>query len=294
MGHRAIESLDRNYGAWLAGMAASSFLTQRSAGADSRVQWLNDAMNQWLDLEFPANLLLNTPPMTTRYRFIALEGIDGAGKRTQLDLLKKLLLRKRVPCVRFAFPNYSSFFGQMVGSFLDGQFGSLAEVDPHFSALLYAGDRLENKEKLKRALESGKVVITDRYIGSNLAHQTARVPRKDRRAFLAWLRELEYEVYGLPVETAVVYLRVPPRAAQGQVAKKAKRNYTRKRHDLQEADLRHLEEAAAVYDQLARSNKNWVRVECFDRRRQQMKRPEQIHGEVVAALAGLNSGLLAK
>lgn len=231
--------------------------------------------------------------MTTRYRFIALEGIDGAGKRTQLDLLEKLLLRRRVPFVRFAFPNYNSFFGQMVGGFLDGRFGSLADVDPHFSALLYAGDRLENKPKLTRALASGKVVITDRYIGSNLAHQTVRAKRRDRRAFLAWLRKLEYEVYSLPVETAVVYLRVPPRAAQGQVAKKAKRNYTRKRHDLLEADLRHLEEAAAVYDQLARSNKHWVKVECFDQRRRQMKPPEQIHAELVAALEGLNSSLLA-
>lgn len=232
--------------------------------------------------------------MTTRYRFIALEGIDGAGKRTQLDLLEKLLRRRRVPCVRFAFPDYASFFGQMVGGFLDGQFGSLTEVDPHFSALLYAGDRLESKGKLTGALASGKVVITDRYVGSNLAHQTARAPRKDRRAFLAWLRKLEYQVYGLPVETAVVYLRVPPRAAQGQVAKKAKRNYTRRRHDLQEADLRHLGEAAAVYDQLARSNKNWVRVECFDRRRNEMKRPEEIHAEVVAALERLSQRLLAK
>lgn len=231
--------------------------------------------------------------MKKRYRFIAIEGIDGAGKRTQLDLLAKLLARRRVAHVRFGFPDYGSFFGRMVGQFLDGEFGSLADVDPHFSAMLYAGDRYESIGKLWRALDSGKVVISDRYIGSNLGHQTAREPAPRRARFLTWLKNLEYGVFGLPKETAVVYLRVPPRAAQDHVAKKARRGYTRKSHDIQEASLRHLQEAAAVYDGLARKEKNWLRVDCFDARRGVMKKPAEIHAEVVAALETRMMGLLS-
>ena len=228
--------------------------------------------------------------MSTRYRFIALEGIDGAGKRTQLDLLAAALKKRGVECEPFAFPNYSSFFGTMVGRFLDGEFGSLADVDAHFSALLYAGDRYESRERLRQALDSGRVVITDRYVGSNLAHQTARVPAARRGAFLKWLKHLEYGVYGLPRETAVIYLRVTPRAAQGLVAKKAQRAYTKKSHDIQEASLRHLQEAAAVYDRLARTEKNWARVDCVDARGA-IKSPQQIHAEVVRVLGEKVRGL---
>jgi dTMP kinase len=180
----------------------------------------------------------------------------------------------------------------MVGQFLDGAFGTLEEVDAHFSALLYAGDRYESKEALWQALGSGKVVLTDRYVGSNLAHQAARVPARQRGQFIAWLKHLEYGVYGLPRETAVVYLRVPPRAAQALVARKAARAYTKKSHDLQEASLRHLEEAASVYDRLARAAPGWVTVDCFDAARSAMKTPSKVHGAVVSALESREKGLL--
>jgi len=218
--------------------------------------------------------------MIIRRKLLAIEGIDGSGKRTQIDLLCKLLDDRRVPHVRFSFPQYGSFFGRMVGRFLNGEFGPLEEVDPHFSALLYAGDRLEAKAELDRGLDAGKVVVTDRYIGSNLAHQGARVPLARREAFLNWLGELEYGIYKLPAEELVVYLRVPAGRAQQQVEQKTARDYTRKKKDLQEADLKHLEEAAKVYDHLA-AQPHWVTVECYDAAADTMRPPEEIHDEVV-------------
>lgn len=243
-------------------------------------KWDNDA-RQFATLE-------RGDPLKQRYRFIAIEGIDGSGKRTQLDLLARFLKRRGIKIARFAFPDYHSFFGKMVGNFLDGKFGALKEVNPHFSALLYAGDRLENRGRLLAALDSGKMVITDRYIGSNLAHQTARMPATKRGAFLKWLQKLEYGVYALPKETVVIYLRVPPRAAQGLVAKKAARSYTRKSHDIQEANLRHLRDAASVYDYLARTERNWVCVDCYDAQRARVRTPEDIHSSMVKVLRKRN------
>jgi dTMP kinase len=230
--------------------------------------------------------------MIKRYRFIAIEGIDGAGKRTQLELLATLMRSRNVGHVQFAFPNYQSFFGKMVGQFLNGDFGALGDVDAHFSALLYAGNRYESKSKLWEALGSDKVVISDRYVGSNLAHQTARVPAARRAKFLAWLQHLEYEVYGLPRETVVVYLRVPPRIAQDMVARKQARSYTRKQHDILEASLRHLETAARVYDQLARRTRGWVAVPCADATRGTVRDPLEIHRAVVAAIESVDKRLL--
>ena len=77
------------------------------------------------------------------------------------------------------------------------------------------GDRFEAKFRLDTALNQGKIVLADRYIGSNLAHQIARAPAEDRPAFVAWIEHLEYNIYNLPRETLVLYLRVPPRASAG-------------------------------------------------------------------------------
>src|SRR3984957_11885807 len=189
--------------------------------------------------------------MTERGKFIAIEGIDGSGKGTQAELLAREFATRGIPCARFSFPRYDSSFGRLVGRFLNGEFGPLSAVDAHFSALLYAGDRFEAKGALEAELAAGKIILADRYVASNLAHQTARVPAEDRAQFMAWLRQLEYQIYGLPQEDLVIYLRLNPEQAYRLVGTKSARPYTGLTHDLQETDRGHLEQAAKVYEVLA-------------------------------------------
>ena len=117
--------------------------------------------------------------MGERGKLIAVEGIDGSGKQTQVRLLARALESRGRQVLSTGFPHYDSWFGKMVGQFLNGDFGPLDSVDPHFTALLYAGDRFECKRPIVAALESGGVVLADRYVGSNLAHQSG-IPRVDR------------------------------------------------------------------------------------------------------------------
>lgn len=225
--------------------------------------------------------------MPPRGRMIVLEGIDGSGKRTQIEMLGHALDAHGIECARISFPRYDRFFGKLVAQFLNGEFGPLADVDPHFSALLYAGDRLESKPEMETAVAAGTILLADRYIGSNMAHQGARVAARKRRAFLKWLTQLEYGVYGLPREDLVIYLRVPPSTAQRLVGKKAVRQYTKKKRDLQESNLAHLKQAAALYDQLARQP-NWVSVDCADKTSRTsaapLRTPESIHEEILTAI----------
>ena len=221
--------------------------------------------------------------MAATGQLIAIEGVDGSGKRTQTDLLARALSARGIPCLTVSFPHYDSFFGRMIGRFLNGEFGELDAVDPHFAALLYAGDRLEAKPQLEAALAAGKTILADRYVASNLAHQGARVKPQQRSEFLAWLRRLEYQTYGLPAESLVVYLRVLPAQAQQLVERKAARTYTTQKHDLLESNLAHLEQASRVYDELA-GEPNWVTIECYDVASNAMKTPEEIHRAVLAAV----------
>jgi dTMP kinase len=217
---------------------------------------------------------------------IAFEGIDGSGKHTQMRLLEHELTSRGCPVFSTAFPNYESWFGKMIARFLNGEFGPLESVDPHFTALLFAGDRFEAKPKLTEALSGGNIVLADRYIGSNLAHQTARVPVAKRADFLNWIEHLEYNIYGLPRENLVLYLRVPPREAQHLIGKKSSRSYTGAKQDIQEADLTHLADAADMYDLLSRRSP-WATIQCYDAARGSMRLPEEISSEIFAAVKPL-------
>lgn len=221
--------------------------------------------------------------MASRGKLIALEGIDGSGKLTQLDLLARELDARGFPVFRISFPRYESFFGKLVGRYLNGDFGDLSAVDPHLSALLYAGDRMEAKPEIEAALSAGKIVLADRYIGSNLAHQSARVPAEQREEFLAWLKRLEFGLYALPAEDLVVYLRVPVAEAQRLVGLKSAREYTSLKHDIQEADIKHLEETAIIYDRLA-TEANWARIDCINTASGVLYSPAEIHRAVLQAV----------
>src|SRR6266852_4161472 len=197
--------------------------------------------------------------MTAPGKLIAVEGIDGSGKRTQVELLTLTLKARGHSVYSTGFPQYDSWFGKMVGQFLNGDLGPLEGVDPHFTALLYAGDRFEAKPKLQSALNNGQIVLVDRYIGSNLAHQT---------------------------------LRVPPQEAQRLVERKSARSYTSAQKDLLEASLRHLEDAAEMYDSLSRSMP-WATIQCFDAAAKAIREPEEIATDVLAAVEGVLSSASA-
>ena len=221
--------------------------------------------------------------MTAPGKLIAIEGIDGSGKRTQVELLTLSLKARGHSVFPTGFPQYDSWFGKMVGQFLNGDLGPLESVDPHFTALLYAGDRFEAKPKLESGLNNGQIVLVDRYIGSNLAHQTARVPPEQRSEFLKWIEHLEYKIYRLPRETLALYLRVPPPEAQALVARKSARSYTAVKQDLLEASLSHLEDAAGMYDFLAK-RPSWNTIECFDPKHNQMRAADDIAKEILGAV----------
>ena len=221
--------------------------------------------------------------MNDRGTFIAVEGIDGSGKQTQVRLLARALESRGYQVLSTGFPQYGSWFGKMVGQFLNGDLGPLNTVDPHFAALLYAGDRFECKQPIVAALERGGIVLADRYVASSLAHQAARAVQEKRAEFRAWIEHLEYNIYDLPKEDLVLYLRLPPREAQTLIAKKSARAYTDSAHDILESSIRHLQAAANMYDDLARAS-NWKTIECFDSTKQMIRPEEEISVEVLAAV----------
>ena len=198
---------------------------------------------------------------------IAIEGIDGAGKRTQTDLLKTKAETLGYSVGMLSFPRYGlTLMARAIADYLNGLYGKLNDIPAQFPALLYAGDRFESRDLLRTLLREKDVVIVDRYVGSNLAYQAAKMPREERRAFIGWLTQVEYDMYGLPPADITVYLDVPVRVSSALVARKAPRNYTKVAADLHERDTSYLAACRDVYASLHADQhmSRWIAVNCVD------------------------------
>jgi dTMP kinase len=196
---------------------------------------------------------------------IDIEGIDGSGKGTQAGRLVERLKTTGVSASLISFPRYAAtLFGRAVGEFLNGKFGSLADVHPFLVSLLFAGDRFESKRFLLDARAASQVVVLDRYVPSNVAHQASKLDGAERAELTNRILELEYTVFGMPCPDVVVLLDLPVAIAQERISHKTPRNYTARKADIQEADGCYLERVREVYLELGSSGPNWHTILCSD------------------------------
>lgn len=200
--------------------------------------------------------------------FIVIEGIDGAGKTTQVEHLKYYLALQGVPLEAISFPRYEdNLYGKLIKKYLEGEFG--ANINPYLIALAYAGDRSLAKSLIESWLNKGKVVIANRYVSSSKAHLGANLPEYQREEFMGWVDELEYQTNGLPKPDLTILLEVNPQIGQSHVS-----------GDLHEDSLKHLEQAAKIYSELSQAEENWQVVNCMENDKMQSR--ENIHKKLTA------------
>ena len=183
---------------------------------------------------------------------IAIEGIDGAGKGTQAARVAETAAAQGHRVASFSFPLYDDNpFSRAVADYLNGEFGGADEVHPELAALLYAGDRFHARPRLVAALAESDLVVCDRYVASNAAHQGAKLSGAARRRLLDWLEEVEYGEFALPRPDLVILLDAPVALARELVGRKAARGYTTLEADIHEADAEHSSATREVYLELA-------------------------------------------
>ena len=219
-------------------------------------------------------------------RFVAIEGIDGSGKKTQTALLAAHAREHGLSVVCFSFPRYGkSLFAGSVAEYLNGEYGDLTATPPEFAALLFAGDRLEARDELIGAMKEFDLVICDRYVASNVAHQSSRLPEPRRGRFQEWITAIEFTIYSLPKPEATVYLDLPADVAHRAISGKSQRVYTERTRDLHEADLDHLRTCRDTYRELHRAPwcGRWIEVACAEGG--ELRPPESIADDVWKRLA---------
>lgn len=202
--------------------------------------------------------------MKSKGIFLVIEGTDGSGKGTQFELLKQNLLDQGYDVETFDFPQYENESSHFVKQYLNGKYGSAEEVGPYTGSLFYALDRYEAAPRIRKALSEGRVVLANRFTGSNMAHQGTKFDNvEQRRGYFIWLDQLEFEMLNIPRPDLSLVLRVPAEIAQDLVDKKSKRSYTDKKRDLHEADINHLRKSVEVYYNLCQLfPKDFKQIDC--------------------------------
>ncbi len=200
--------------------------------------------------------------------FIVIEGLDGAGKSTQVSLLRKEFERRGIDVEYLHFPRFNApIFGDMIARFLRGEFGSADEVNPYLVALLYAGDRADATKKIEAWLAEGKTVIVDRYLYSNIAYQCAKIEDDTERERLRdWIFDLEYNEYGIVKPNISIFLDVPFKFTEkklSEVREGDDRAYLKGAKDIHEDSLSLQERVRAVYlNEAARKDSQLKVIEC--------------------------------
>ncbi len=174
--------------------------------------------------------------------FIVLEGLDGAGKSTQVGLIAKMLEERGVKHEFVHFPRFESpVYGELIARFLRGELGEIDRVDPYLVALIYAGDRQNAAPQIRQWLDQGRFVIADRYVMSNVAYQCAKVSGEaERLALRRWILELEYGYNKIPEPDASLFLDVPTAFVESRLAAERSgddRGYLKGKQDIHEASF---------------------------------------------------------
>ncbi|MGD0581367.1 MAG: dTMP kinase [Bacteroidales bacterium] len=200
-------------------------------------------------------------------KLFVIEGLDGAGKSTQIGLFRDFLTGRKFSCEYLHFPRTGTpWFGELIARFLRGEFGSLNDVDPYLVAMLYAGDRKDASGIISDWLRNGKIVILDRYTYSNIAYQCAKLGSDNERDKLKnWILELEFVHFAIPRPDLNIFLDVPFRFTEHKLTAERNgndRTYLNGRIDIHESSLDFQKRVREVYLSVAEADDRLAVVNC--------------------------------
>jgi len=224
---------------------------------------------------------------TKRGKMIVIEGTDASGKETQTLKLIERLKSENIPCETMSFPRYGTPTGQMVARYLgkepfEQEFGVSNSINPKLASVLYAEDRFFAKPEIEEILNSGKNLILNRYVESNMGHQGGKIISDAKREeYFRWLEDLEFKTFKIPRADAVVFLYMP--YLVGMELKKGRPG----KADGHENDPQHLQNAERAYLHLARIY-GWKKVDCtIDGTISTLRKKEDIAEEVHSIVSKL-------
>ncbi len=196
-----------------------------------------------------------------------IEGLDGAGKSTQVRKLRSYLEETLGKLDYIHFPRYDApVYGALISTFLRGGFGALDAVHPQLVALLYAEDRHGAAPAMQEVLRSGGHLLLDRYVYSNIAYQCAKLDdATEREALRDWIFRTEYGQFNLPLPDLNLFLDVPLGFVEQRLSEQRQghdRDYLAGNSDIHEADIDFQRKVRQVYLRQCELDPTFLRIDC--------------------------------
>ena len=200
-------------------------------------------------------------------KLFVIEGVDGAGKSTQIKLLLDFFSKKGYSCEYMHFPRTETpYFGELISRFLRGEFGTLNHVDPYLVAMLYAGDRKDASTIINKWLTDGKIVFLDRYTYSNIAYQCAKLEEISAQdKLMNWIFSLEFGHFAIPKPDLNIFLDVPFDFAEKNLTKirtGSDRTYLNGTKDIHEESIAFQKKVRDIYLRVSESDDLLAVVDC--------------------------------
>lgn len=196
-------------------------------------------------------------------KLIVIDGLDGCGKSTQLEIAENKLAETGNLAKTISFPDYSSQSSALVKMYLNGEFSENPDdINAYAASSFYAVDRYASFMKYwKDDYVSGKIILAARYVSSNAIHQMVKLDESQYDEYLKWLYDYEHQKLGLPYADKVVFLDMPIEISQKLLLKRYNGDESRK--DIHEAHVNYLVKCrkSALY---AAEKLGWMVIECSD------------------------------
>ena len=218
-------------------------------------------------------------------KIISIEGGDGSGKETQTRILFERLNREGYTCEKMSFPRYNTPTGRIIGQCYLGKkdlgegdvawFGDPTKVNPRIASSYYAIDRLAALPEIEEIIDSGKHLILDRWIESNMAHQASKEIGFPKRSEIKnFIHTLEYDTFKLPKPDITIFLDIPFNVARELAERRGIEL------DGHESDLEYLKNTNKVFKELSKVY-SWEKIECTPNGTiDSLRNPEDIGEEV--------------
>ena len=214
-------------------------------------------------------------------KLFAIDGTDGSGKQTQFNKLCERLSKEGIDYRTVSFPNYESESSSLVKMYLSGKFGENAnDVSAYIASTFYAADRYATfkTEGYLDYYNNGGIILADRYTTANMVHQAGKIlDPQERKKFLDWLWDFEFNLYKLPVPTRVFFLNMPTDYALKLIKDRENKFTHQSQKDIHERDENHLLNSYNAACSLVNTY-DWCEIKCV--KNNEIRTIEDIHEEI--------------
>lgn len=207
------------------------------------------------------NLFKNKKKDLERGLLVSVEGIDGSGKNTQVTNIDNYLTLQGYKVKVYRFPQYETPIGNVIATYLRGDFGDINNIPYELISIAYAADRVAMKSEIQNLLNAGYIVLLDRYTYSNVFNIAKMNDESKWMERIAWLEDIEFNEMGVVKPDLNIYLHVDPEISIQRIKERGKREYQQGKEDVYESNHKILRDAAKLYYELAENKHNWLLID---------------------------------